>query len=322
MIRTASAGLLGVVLLGTGMAQVPRQDVNGIAVVVNKEVITQDDVLRYVAPSVELLFRQYGDQPEVLNQKLLEAQQDGLNQLVERKLILHEFETAGYSLPDSVVEEEVERRIRERFGGDHVALTRTLQSEGLTKDAWRKQVREDYIISAMRAKHVSQNILISPYKIEKYYADHLEEFKLGDQVKLRSIMISSRGKPNPALVRELVAELGQSLDDGAPFADLAKIYSEEAIGQQGGDRGWVERDGLRKELADVAFQLPVGGHSDVLELGETFWLLKVEAVRKNHARTLPEVRDEIEATLTAQEQNRLHQQWIDRLKEKSFVRYF
>jgi parvulin-like peptidyl-prolyl isomerase len=304
------------------MAQLPRQEVNGIAVVVDNDVITQDDVLRYVAPSVELMIRQYGDQPEVLNQKLMEAQQDGLNQLIERKLILHEFEKAGYSMPDSVVEEEVERRVRDRFGGDRVALTRTLQSEGLTMDAWRKRVREDYILSAMRAKHASGNILISPYKIEKYYADNLEEFKLGDQVKLRSIMISSRGKPNAELVRELMKELKQSLDEGAPFADLAKIYSEETISSKGGDRGWVERDGLRKELADAAFSLPVGGHSDVIQLGETYWLLHVEAVRKNHARTLPEVRDEIEATLRAQEQNRLHQKWIDRLKEKSFIRYF
>lgn len=322
MIRTASAGLLGLVLLGPAAAQSPGQGVNGIAVVVNDEVITRDDVVRFVLPSMELLYRQYGDQPEVFEQKRAQAEQDGLNQLIERKLILHEFETAGYTLPESVIEEELQSRIRDRFHGDRVTLTQTLKSEGLTLDSFRKQVREEFILRVMRTKHVSQNILISPYKIEKYYADHLDEFKLGDQVKLRSIMISSRGKPNPALIRQLMEELKQSLDEGASFAELAKIYSEETIGKQGGDRGWVERDGLRQELADAAFALPVGGHSDVIALGETCWLLYVEAVRKNHVRTLPEVRDEIEATLKAQEQNRLHQQWIDRLKEKSFVRYF
>lgn len=322
MIRSVSACSLGLLLLASGVAQIPEANVNGIAVVVNDEVITRHDVMSYIAPSVELLVRQYGDQPDLLNQKLLEVEQDGLNQLIERKLIMHEFETSGYTWSESAVEDEMERRIRENFDGDRVALMHQLQDWGLTKDSWRKRLREEQIAGAMRRQHVARNILISPYKIEKYYAEHLKEFKLGDQVKLRSIMVSTRNKPNPDQVRRLMSELKQTLDAGAPFEELARIYSEETIARQGGDRVWVERDGLRKELADVAFELPPGRHSDVIDLDGTFWLLYVEAARKNHVRTLPEVRDEIEATLKAQEQNRLHQQWIDRLKKKSFVRYF
>lgn len=297
-------------------------DVNGVAVVVYDQVITRDDVLKYIAPSVELLLRQYGDQPEVLNKKLQEAEQDGLNQLIERKLILHEFESAGYSLPESVIEEEVRRRIRERFGGDRVALAQTLKAEGMTMEAWKKKVREDYIIAAMRARHLGRSIFISPWRIEKYYAEHLEEFKLGDQVKLRTLMISTRGKSSPQFARQLIQELKQQLDEGASFADLAKVYSEDAFASKGGDRGWVERKGLREELAEAAFRLSPGQHSDVIDLGSTLWLLQVDAVRKNYVRTLPEVRDEIEAKLRAEEQNRRHQEWIARLKEKAFIRYF
>lgn len=297
-------------------------DVNGVAVVVYDEVITRDDVLKYIAPSVELLLRQYGDQPQVLNQKLQEAEQDGLNQLIERKLILHEFESAGYSLPESVVEEEIQKRIRERFGGDRVALVQTLKAEGMTMEEWKRKVREDYIIAAMRARHLGPSIFISPWRIEKYYAEHLDEFKLGDQVKLRTLMISTRGKSSPEFARELMRELKRQLDEGSSFADLARVYSEDSFAPKGGDRGWVERKGLRKELADVAFRLEPGQHSDVIDLGSTLWLLQVDAVRKNHVRTLPEVRDEIEAKLRTEEQNRRHQEWIARLKEKAFIRYF
>jgi len=297
-------------------------DVNGISVVVNDDVITRDDVLKYIAPTVQLLARQYRDRPDELNRRLRQAERDGLEQLVERKLILHEFETAGYNLPDSIVDEEIQKRIRDRFGGDRVALARTLQSEGLTMEAWRQQVREEYIISAMRARQGTRNIIISPYKIEKYYAEHLDEFKLGDQVKLRTLMLDARSMPKPELAKKLAKELLKQLDEGAGFTELAHIYSQDSFQKKGGDRGWIERNALRKELSDVAFSLKPGEHSRVIDLGDTVWLLEVEAVRKNYIRTLPEVRDEIEARLKSQEQARLQKQWIDRLRKKSYIQYY
>lgn len=275
--------------------------VNGISVIVNDQVITRDDVLRYIRPNIELMLRQFGDRPEVLNERLQQAQRDGLNQLIERKLILHEFESSNYSLPDSVIEEEIQRRIKQRFGGDRIALTQTLRSEGTTLDAWRQKVREEFIISAMRSKHISESTIISPYRIEKYYVDNLDKFKLGDQVKLRTIMITARDKADPSIPRLLAQEIVTKLDEGSSFADLAMIYSEDSYRSEGGDRGWVERENLRDELAEKAFAMKPGEHSGVIEFDGTVWVLQVEAVRKDHVRTLPEVRDEIEATLATQE---------------------
>ena len=48
----------------------------------------------------------------------------------------------------------------------------------------------------------------------------------------------------------------------------------------------------------------------------------VEDKRAAHVRPLEEVRDEIEKELTVQERARLQKAWVDRLREKAFVRYF
>jgi hypothetical protein len=48
----------------------------------------------------------------------------------------------------------------------------------------------------------------------------------------------------------------------------------------------------------------------------------VEEVRSAHVRPLSEVRDTIEKNLLLQERARLHKKYIDRLKKKSFIRYF
>jgi len=313
---------LAVVGTGVALAAEPRL-LNSLVVIVDQEIITLKDVLQYIAPAVEVITRTYAGQPEVLRQKLQEAERDGIEQLVERKLILHEFERAGYNLPESLIEDRVKERLRERFGGDRAAMTRTLQSQGMTYEAFRRRLREDIIIGAMRARNIgSDKIIVSPYKIEKYYAENLDKFRIKDQLKLRAIMLNAGTTRSREAARRLAAEILAKLREGAPFDEMARVYSEDTYRAQGGDRGWIERGDLRKELAEAAFNLKPGQPSEVIEVGDTLWILLVEDARANQIRTLPEVRDEIVQTLQAEEQARLNREWIQRLKAKSFVRYF
>ena len=60
------------------------------------------------------------------------------------------------------------------------------------------QVRDRVIIQAMRSHKTQQTIVVSPYKIEKYYNENLDQYKVGEQIKLRMIFIK-RGEPIPAV---------------------------------------------------------------------------------------------------------------------------
>jgi peptidyl-prolyl cis-trans isomerase SurA len=143
--------------------------VDGIKAVVNNGVVTYAEVEEFAAPAAQALQREYAGQPDVFQQKLGDALNDGLEQLVERQLILHDFDTEGYRLPDTVVDELVQERIRERFG-DRITLMKTLQAQGETYEKFRQEVRDQYIVSALRAKSISpEKIIISPYKVETYY---------------------------------------------------------------------------------------------------------------------------------------------------------
>jgi hypothetical protein len=55
---------------------------------------------------------------------------------------------------------------------------------------------------------------------------------------------------------------------------------------------------------------------------QEFYLMLLEDKRPAHLKPLGEVRDEIEKDLLAEEKGRLEQQWLDRLKKKTFLRYF
>jgi parvulin-like peptidyl-prolyl isomerase len=292
---------------------------DGIKAVVNDKVITYAEVEEYARDAASALRQQYGSQPELFQQKLNGLLNDAMDQLVERQLILHSFDTEGYRLPDSAMDEIVQDRIKEQFG-DRVTLIKTLQARGMTYEQYRQQVRDQYISTALRSQNVQREVIISPAKILNYYHAHEADFKLEDQVKLRMIVLS---KPSPqdtnamAFAREIQAKL----KDGATFTEMASIYSQGSQQHQGGDWGWVERSVLRKELREIAFSLSAGQMSEAIDLPDAVYLMLVEDKKNSQFKPLTDVRPEIEKTLRVQEQARLQKQWIDGLKKKTFIRY-
>jgi len=289
--------------------------------VVNSGVVTFAEVEEFAAPAAQALRREYAGEPNLFQQKLGDALNDGLEQLVERQLILHDFDIEGYKLPDTVVDELVQERIRERFG-DRITLMKTLQAQGQTFEKFRREVREQYIVSALRAKNISpEKIIISPYKVETYYLVHQDDFKVEDEIKLRMIVLN-KTSGDDTNTASLAGEILAKIKEGATFQEMASVYSQGSQRSQGGDWDWVERSVLRKELADTAFTLKPGQVSGVIETPEACYLMLVEQTRPAHVKPLSEVRDDVEATLRTQEQKQLEQKWVEQLKKKAFIRLF
>jgi parvulin-like peptidyl-prolyl isomerase len=237
---------------------------------------------------------------------------------VNRQLILHEFKTAGYNYPESIIEDEIQRRIKEKFR-DRATLLQGLRGQGITYETWRQQRREEILVIALQQLKVPRDVLISPQKILDFYETNRTNFAVGDQVRLRTIVMN---KPpgDTGAAKQLAEEILRKINEGASFIEMAKIHSD-GTAKSGAD-SWYERAGLRKELADVAFSLKPGEKSGVIDLPDSCWLMLLEEKRPAHVRPLPEVRDEIERTLRINEAARVQKKWLGRLKEKAFVRYF
>lgn len=322
------ASLLVWLWLAAGLCPVAfpasQSTANGIVAIVDDEVVTWKDVQQEAGLVIESKIGLFANRPAQLEKEIQKAQQEAVEILVERKLILQEFKRAGYNLPESLVDDRVRERLRERWGGDRAAMARDLQARGMTFERLRQQERERFIVAVMRSKNVSQELVMSPFRIEKYYADNIEKFKVGDQVKLRTIMINKPKSGSATSARNRAEEVLTKLNEGAPFAEMASVYSEDTFRSQGGSRGWVEleREHYVKELDEAIRALKPGQRSGVVEAETALWIVLLEDAKLNHTKTLPEVREEIEQTLLSQERARLEKQWIEKLKSKSFVRYF
>ncbi len=304
-----------------GLTSAVRSEVaDGVKAVVHDAIITYMDVEDATAPVAEQLRRDFRNQPELFSKKLDAALDENLDRLLQNQLILHEFSTAGYNLPESIIDEYVETRVRERFGS-RATLTKTLAAEGSTFEKFRRQIREQFIVEQMRYANSAKETVISPHKIEVYYLTHTNEFQLAEQVKLRMIYLP-KGGGDSGQARQIASEVLGKIHEGAAFADVATVYSQAADRKQGGARDWEEISKLNPDLAAAARQLSPGQVSDVIDTAGACYLIKMEDRQTAHIKPLAEVRDDIEKNLTIEQRGRLTEQWIERMRKKTFVRYF
>ena len=294
--------------------------VNGIAVIVGDAVITYKDIQNALLKDIDALERRFGRDPAVYNQKVTEMERAKLEEMIENQLVLQEFKRAGYVIPESYFQSRIDEEIRRH--GDRLSFTKTLQADGFTFESYRNMVRERVILDLMWREKVPRDPLISPTKIENYYTQNLDKFRVEDQVKLRMIVLTNNPTDAAYSPKKIADELVSKLDEGASFVELAKLYSQGSQAQDGGNWDWVERSVLNTNLAQVAFSLDAGQHSRAIDTPSGAYILLVEDKKVSHIKTLPEVRESIEGTLRGEEVRRLRKKWVDQLKTKAYIRSF
>jgi len=295
--------------------------VDGIAAVVNKDVITYSQVRSVSGPRERLLQTQF--KGEELAKQVKAAREAALKDLIDRQLIVQSFTNEKFELPEHFVDQRINDIIKESFGGDRQSFIKTLQAQNYSLTEFKKHERESIIVQAMRGKNVKVTTVIPPNKIEEYYAQHRAEFTAKEQIKLRMIMIPTHAaEGNTNAQRAIAEEILGKLAEGLPFDRLAQIYSEDSTRDLGGDWGWIEHKTLAAPLEKVAFNLPVGRVSHIIELGDNFFILKVDERRGGETPSFAKMRPEIEKKLLQEESQRQQEAWLAGLRQKAYIRKF
>ncbi len=316
--------LLLTLLAATAPLKAVEEVLNGIAAVVNGEIITFSQVRELVGARERSAAEIYHG--EELQRRIKEMRQGAVQDLVDRALILQEFRKKEFNIPSYIIDDSINRIIRQEFGGDRTAFVKTLQAQGYTMARFREVEKDKITVQAMRQAKTSDNIIVSPVKIREYYNKNSAAYTSPEQVKLRMIVLkegSSNGdapSDSSAGKKQMAAELREKLAGGAEFDRLAQMYSEDSTSDMGGDWGWIERKTLNEDLAKVAFSLKPGEISTVTQLDNGYYILMVEARKPAVTKPLSEVQPEIVQALIQEEKLKGQERWLKGLREKAYIK--
>ena len=320
VVLPAVFGLVLLPICCAAFAQEP-QVVDGIAAIVNGDVITYSQVRSLSEPREKQLQTQYTG--EELQKQLKATRELALKDLIDRQLVLQAFKKEKYEIPDHFVDERMHEIIRENFGGDRNTFIKTLEAQNYTLGEFRQKEMEQMIVQAMRSHNVKTKNIISPTKVEDYFKKHRDEFTSKEQIKLRMIMIPGQKDSATAPAQKtLMEEVLGRLAAGAEFDRTAQIYSEDSTRDNGGDWGWIERNTLAAPLEKIAFNMPLGRISNIIEYAGNYYILKVEDKQGGTTKSLAEVRPDIEKKLIQQEAQQIQERWIASLREKAYIKTF
>jgi parvulin-like peptidyl-prolyl isomerase len=312
--------LVAVVALSFSLAgcACAQEVLDGIAAVVNNEVVTFSQVRELVASKEKSAKDTY--KGEELVAKIKEIRLAAINDLIDRQLILQEFKSKQFQIPDYFLDERVTTIIREEFGGDRAAFIRTLAAQGFTLERFKQLEKDKIIVQEMRRQAIKGNVAISDERIAEYYKAHAEDFGTPEQLKLRTITLRRSGENDAK--RKMAEEIRAKIMGGAEFGDLARMYSEDDKQEAYGDWGWIDRRTLNESLSKTAFGLKAGEVSKVIELGGSYYLLFAEAKKPATVRLLKDVRDDIEKSLLQLERQKLQADWLAKLRKKAYIKMY
>lgn len=293
----------------------------GLAAQVENNIITFEQVRGEMAPLIPRVEQESHSQEE-FDKKMSQLYIETLQAMIDKFIIVKEFNEKKYQFPDSLIQNEYDRILIEQFNNDRAQFRKHLDALGLNTREFITNLRNDFIVGGMRSNLRKNLSEISPKRIQDYYDEHQEQFFQEEAIHMRLIMLKPIGDESQDLMRQQVENVLSELKSGKDFSDVAKAYSQDSRRSKGGDWGWITRKDLSQSLADTAFSLNIGDYSQPITAGSQTYIVYVEDRRAEGIQPLEDVRDQIENTI-AEDQSRLAQQaWIQRLRQKAYIKYY
>lgn len=331
-IRTLSIiSIVGALTLGSLSAQRPPQagpvEVNGIAAKVNGSVITKNQVTFMLAPVFAQLSTQYPRRDPRFMKEMEEAQENIMQELIDRQIILDEFKQLGAKIQPHFIDQEIERQIRTLYNGDESKFREELKRSRMTMPGYREMTKEKMVVQAMRAEQFADAPPPLPNEIQKEYG----EMKLSlrdttkDVITFRKIFIPSRSITDPTATPESQLEFAEKLHTqivgGADFGELAKEHSGDAYAEQGGLQEDIPRTDLAPEFAAIVFDAKDGDVIEPMLDPRGFTIVKVIKIDYGPSPSLsePQVRRMVEERVRKRKTSAQYDRWIESRRKRAMI---
>jgi parvulin-like peptidyl-prolyl isomerase len=202
--------------------------------------------------------------------------------------------------------------ILSRYGGVlALAEAGILRDTGRTLDEELEARRQRLLTDKYLREKLYPKIHVNRREVERYYADHPEEFNPAPTVTVRLILVTDEKRA------ELVDD---ALKQDASFESVAKQYSSFRA-DAGGLLPPFQISGPLSSFSSLSFPqlneaartLKEGEHSPRVKLDKGFGWVKIEKLVGGESRTLEQAFLEIEARLKGQKFNALSRRYLDQL---------
>ncbi|MBR4598414.1 MAG: peptidylprolyl isomerase, partial [Opitutales bacterium] len=277
-----------------------------------------DDIVKRLAPLFQKVRQTAGSEAR-FNAEIERLSQEILQDLIDRAIIVKEFRRLGMRIPESKLDGILQDDLKRKFGGDRSELIKYLQAHNKTLKQYRKDVEEEVIVSVMQNRQRLAYSEISPARILEFYNEHKDKWYTPESVKISQITLRADTAEEAKAAAKKVLE---EIRGGLSFEDAAKKYSKDEKASVGGDWGWYRKGQLNPILDKEVFSLEKGQMSEVLNIANYAYILKIDDKKEEGITPVDEVREQIEYEISAENARIEYRKWLKRLREKAYIKFY
>ena len=265
-----------------------------IAAVVNGQPITLSEVEERVGPELARL-PQTADEAARAREKASLLHQ-GLEQLIDEKLIESEAHTIGADVTEDEVQRGLEQLARQS-SMEVPEFKEALEQQGISWETARETVRRQQLMGQVLRFKVKPR-KITDEEVQTAYAAVAKAPEY--EVRARHIFVATPERATPAFVataRKKAEDALRRVKSGETFALVARELSDGPTAREGGDLGYFKKGLMLPAIEQAAFSLKPGEISPLVKTSSGFHIVMVEDRRGIPPKPLPEVKEEIRTQL-------------------------
>ena len=295
---------------------------------VGKELITMKELDKFV----KLLYApNKGDEAGTIqqlyqNEQLLNrVRGKALEQMVNREVFLQAAQEWLFSRDG--VEQAVDQYVDERLEkfvdrmGSPIAFREFLKANNVSAKEFRRMRKDSLLINEYLRVKVYEHLHVSPAEIERYYRNHLDDYRKSRKIVFRQLWVDPQGCDTRQEEEEKAENLLKQIQQGTDFATMANRHSIDRDRREGGLHEASDWGNLSEWLRTELKSLEEDEVSGVLETDIGYCILKLEKVVKPHVVPLSEVSDEIRRKLREEKRREAEHELAQELREKTYVEY-
>ncbi|MEQ1629739.1 MAG: peptidylprolyl isomerase [Gallionella sp.] len=255
--------------------------IDAVAVVVNNDVITQNELSDKLRATEAQLKAQGTPLPahDVLEKQMLER-------MISDMLQLQFAAESGIRVDDSQLDAALSRIAEQNKFASLTEFRARLSKDGINFEQYREEIRNEMIFTRVREREIESKLTISDGEVDAYLANQAKIGNNKEEFHLAHILVvvpeqASADKIKASLERADLAY--KQLQGGADFAQVAAGTSDAKDALKGGDLGWRAADRLPPAFMEILNKLKPGENTEVMRSTSGFHILKLIAKRSANA---------------------------------------
>ncbi len=222
-----------------------------------------------------------------------------------------------------ISDEEVEKSIAMNTQGRLDEFKEFIGTTALSYDFYLKDTKQSLLIAEYE-KSLIGDITVSEDEKKEYFLKDSTISKTNPKVSLRNITVNFKpgSSKDKALVK--ITKILKDIKKGNDFAEVAKKMSDDVSTKSaGGMMGdFVSRGDLEPALELVAFSTPIGEVSEIVELPNSYQIIKVEKIDSEGVVEYNDIAETIGNILSYMKRENIVKEDTDRVIAKYGLRYW